>query len=300
MEGVKADLGVRDGGADRALVLAAHVDRDRPDRLPCGRRVRRRSPARWRCCGPASTTRSRPSCGRRPRSGSGDGGDRRSRRRRCRPGPRGGASSRWSATTRSTIAPDRVPADPQQPGDRRERHLLRQPRDDVLEVARVVRARPRPRHRLQPHAAVTAAQQPQLALDPAAAGAQIEVPPALDAAVVDLEPAGLAAAPSTRAAGAAAGPSRHPVGGEADVDHGCPGQAEQPLECRGDAHVALLARPLILRTASSLRAGRRRVTRVLRNLRRTSEAAKALLRRSTPRAFTHKSSGDPIIIEMPR
>ena len=33
VEGVKADLGVRDGGADRALVLAAHVDRDRPDRL---------------------------------------------------------------------------------------------------------------------------------------------------------------------------------------------------------------------------------------------------------------------------
>jgi hypothetical protein len=30
---------------------------------------------------------------------------------------------------------DRVPADPQQPGDRRERHLLRQPRDDVFEVA---------------------------------------------------------------------------------------------------------------------------------------------------------------------
>ena len=32
MEGVKADLGVRDGGADGALVLAAHVDRDRSNR----------------------------------------------------------------------------------------------------------------------------------------------------------------------------------------------------------------------------------------------------------------------------
>ena len=32
VEGVKADLGVRDAGADGALVLAAHVDRDRADR----------------------------------------------------------------------------------------------------------------------------------------------------------------------------------------------------------------------------------------------------------------------------
>src|SRR4051794_36402381 len=36
---------------------------------------------------------------------------------------------------------DRVPADSKQAGDRRERHLLRQPRDHVLEVARVRRAR---------------------------------------------------------------------------------------------------------------------------------------------------------------
>jgi hypothetical protein len=33
MEGVKADLGVGDGLADGALVLAAHVDRDGADRL---------------------------------------------------------------------------------------------------------------------------------------------------------------------------------------------------------------------------------------------------------------------------
>ena len=36
---------------------------------------------------------------------------------------------------------DRVPAHPQQPGDRRERHLLRQPGHDVFEVAGV-RAHP--------------------------------------------------------------------------------------------------------------------------------------------------------------
>ena len=40
VERVKADLGVRDRVADRALVLAAHVDRDRPDRVSCARRAR--------------------------------------------------------------------------------------------------------------------------------------------------------------------------------------------------------------------------------------------------------------------
>jgi hypothetical protein len=36
----------------------------------------------------------------------------------------------------------------------------------------------------------------------------------------------------------------HPLGTEADVDDGRPGEAEQPLECGRDAHVALLAEPL--------------------------------------------------------
>ena len=99
--------------------------------------------------------------------------------------------------------PDGVPADPQQPGDRRLGHLLRQPRHHVLEVAGVMRAGPSPRHRLQMHAAVRAAQPPQLALDHAPAGAEIQVPPALDAPVVDLAAAGRSArSASTPAAGA--------------------------------------------------------------------------------------------------
>src|SRR5215210_35313 len=64
---------------------------------------------------------------------------------------------------------DGVPADPEQPADRRARHLLGQPRHDVLEVARVMGARPGPWDRLHPHAAVATAQQPQLAFDHAAA-----------------------------------------------------------------------------------------------------------------------------------
>jgi hypothetical protein len=62
-----------------------------PGSTRAGRRAARRSPARSDCCGRGRTTRSPRSRGRRRWSGSGDGGDRRSRRRRCRPGRRAGA-----------------------------------------------------------------------------------------------------------------------------------------------------------------------------------------------------------------
>ena len=52
--------------------------------------------------------------------------------------------------------PNRVPGDPQEPGDRGLGHLLRKPGGYVLEVARVTRAGPGPRHRLKAHAAVAA------------------------------------------------------------------------------------------------------------------------------------------------
>jgi hypothetical protein len=58
--------------------------------------------------------------------------------------------------------PDRVPPNPKQAGDRRLGHLLGQPRDYVLEVAGVMGARTRPRHRLQMNPAVRAAKTPQL------------------------------------------------------------------------------------------------------------------------------------------
>src|SRR5829696_2319393 len=141
--------------------------------------------------------------------------------------------------------PDGVPADPEQAADRRARHLLRQPGDDVLEVARVRRAGPGPRDRLEPDAAHAAAQAPQLALDHAAVGAESQVAPALDASVVDLEPpAGLAAGRADASSAAQPHGHDHRVGGEYDADDGCSGQAEQPLECGGDAHVALLQGPL--------------------------------------------------------
>src|SRR5215217_5620615 len=94
-------------------------------------------------------------------------------------------SSSRSATTRSTIRPtvsQPILSNPQI-GVR----AICWASHDVLEVARVCRTRPGPRHRLHANTAGPAAQQPQLALDHAAAGAEIEVAPALDAAVMDLE-----------------------------------------------------------------------------------------------------------------
>src|SRR5215204_4594420 len=154
-------------------------------------------------------------------------------------------SSSCSAITRATIRPTVSQPILRQARDRRLGHLLGQPGDDVLKVARVTRARPRPRHRLEPNTAITAAEPAQLALDDAAVRAEIQVPPALDAAVVDLQPpAGLAAPGADPSPAAKPDNHDHPLGAEADVDHGCPGQAEQPLECGADAHVALLREPL--------------------------------------------------------
>ena len=44
--------------------------------------------------------------------------------------------------------PDRLPADPHQPGDPRLAHLLRQPRREIVEVARIARPAARPLNQL--------------------------------------------------------------------------------------------------------------------------------------------------------
>ena len=65
VEGVKADVGVRDALADRLLVAAGHVDRDGLDRLLALAERDRRSAAGSGRCRRASTTRSRRCCGQR-------------------------------------------------------------------------------------------------------------------------------------------------------------------------------------------------------------------------------------------
>src|SRR5215217_5258058 len=161
VERVKADLGLWDGGADGALVLAAHVDRDRPDRV-----LARPELVEEALQGGAVAPRLAPHD--RARAVVGDAGqvavmaavadlvD-------------ADADQALEAALVEVVGddafddpPDRVPADPQQAADRSARHLLGQPRDDVLEVARVRGARPGPRHRLHPHPAIAAVQQAQL------------------------------------------------------------------------------------------------------------------------------------------
>src|SRR4051812_6016672 len=146
------------------------------------------------------------------------------------------------------------------------------------------------------HAAVTAAQQPQLALDPAPRGAQIEMPPALDATVVDLQRAGLTAHRAD--APAAPQPDRHDHAqrSEADVDHRCPGQGEQPVQCRGDAHVALLVRPLSFEQPAACDAGRRRVTAVCATSEELLEPRTPCSRGYRYARLTHNSTGDPLLL----
>jgi hypothetical protein len=93
-----------------------------------------------------------------------------------------------------------------------------------------MRARPRPRDRLEPNTAVWTPEPAQLALDDAAIGAQVEVPPALDAPVVDLQvSAGLAALGADAPAAAQPDGYDHPLAGEAHIDGRRSGQTEQPL-----------------------------------------------------------------------
>jgi hypothetical protein len=239
VEGVKADLGVRDRLADRALVLAAHVDRDGADRVLAVAELGEELTE-----GGAVAARAAPHD--RARRVVGDRGQ------VAMVAP---PADLVDADADQFLEPalvevvshdalddlaDRAPTDAQQPRDRRLGHLLRQPRDDVFEVARVRRSGPRPRHRLQAHAAIAATQPAQLALDDAAVRAQVQVPPALQSPVVDLKTPALTALRADAPAPAQPHPHEHPFAGEADIDDGCPGQAEQPLECGGDAHVALL------------------------------------------------------------
>src|SRR4051794_8117906 len=193
---------------------------------------------------------------------------------------------------------DGPPPDPEQPRDRREGHLLRQPRDGVFEVARVRRPGPSPRHRLQADPATAAAQPAQLALDDAASATQIKVTPTLDAPIVDLKlAAGLPALRANPPAPPQTNGHDHPLGAEADIDHGRPGQTKQPVECAGDAHVALLCEPLTFKQRAASLRGRRRVDRHPRNLRELLDSPPTAQPRPGPRRsgryFPPRSTGDP-------
>jgi hypothetical protein len=249
---------VRDGLADRALVLAAHVDRDRSDQLPAGPEL----------------VEERPQDGAVATLGDphdvacvvvGDDGQ-------VAMAPAiahlvntehaQAVQAPWIETFGGHALddpPDGVPGDPHQPRDRVLGHLLRQISDHVLEVAREATARPRPRDRLDPHTAVAALNAPHPRGEEAALAAEVEMPPAREHRVMRRR----ADLPAARADPSPA-PQRdrndHPVKVEPDRLHRGAGKAEQPVECRGDAHAVLLEEPLSFRHPAASPNGRRRVT----------------------------------------
>jgi hypothetical protein len=100
---------------------------------------------------------------------------------------------------------------------------------------------PRPWHRLQTHSAHWAPEPAQLALDHAAVRAEVQVAPALDAPVVDLQvAAGLPAARADTSPAAQPDDDDDALAAKTDIDDRCSGQAQQPVEYGGDAHVVLL------------------------------------------------------------
>src|SRR5215217_8510187 len=68
-------------------------------------------------------------------------------------------------------------------------------------------------------------------------------------------PAGLPAARADPPATAQADGHDHPLGAERDVRHSSAGQAQQALECGGDAHVALPCEPLAIRQPAACAEG---------------------------------------------
>ncbi len=149
---------------------------------------------------------------------------------------------------------DRLPVDPQQRRDRRLRHLLREPGDDVLEIARVADGRAGERDRLDPHAAVRAPHPSQLALDEAPLRAEIEVAPAPQPRVTGRAQE-LAAARTDPPPPTQPDPNDHAARFETDPSHRHSRQPEHPVECRRDAHVALLRKPLIIDNQQPAREG---------------------------------------------
>jgi len=164
VEGIEADLCVRDARADGLLIAAGHVDRDRPDRLLAlaefvEEALQRRGVAALSA----------------PHDRAGGVIDDAGEVALAAAVGDLVAADRDQAAEPALVEvvgddagddlPDGRPADAQQPGDLCLGHLLRQPRDRVFEVAGVMGARPRPRDGLEVDPARRAAQPAQLALD---------------------------------------------------------------------------------------------------------------------------------------
>nr|WP_249012226.1 hypothetical protein [Conexibacter sp. DBS9H8] len=156
------------------------------------------------------------------------------------------------------------------------------------------------------HATVRATKKTQLALDMTARGTQVEVPPAFDPPVMDLQViAGLATGPAHPPATAQSDGHDHPDRRERHVDHRGSGQSQQAVECRADAHVALLLRVMASLGPSAMvdfkhpQACRERRRVATTNCATSNPAAAERSRCSEQdqrRQVTHNSTEDPVVL----
>jgi hypothetical protein len=123
-------------------------------------------------------------------------------------------------------------------------------------------------------------------------GAEIQVTPALDTPAVNLS-ADLAAGRADPSPSPQPDADDHPLSAEADIGDRCARETQQTVECRGDAHVVLLRKPLTFKQPAACRRGRRRVTCVLRNLRTNPASRKPCSGGPTYASLTTNRREDP-------
>ena len=120
------------------------------------------------------------------------------------------------------------------------------------------------------------------------------MPPPLDAPVVDLEvSARLPAAAAHPAPAPKAHGHDHPLTGEADIDDRRAREAQKPVECSRDAHVALLAGRLTLNSQRACRRGWRRVTAFCATSRTNPPPRKPCSANEPNPSLTPRPTGDP-------
>ena len=238
VERIECDLGVWQVVADRLLVAAGHVDRAPPDRvLAIAEQIEERLQGGGVATRGAPHDRPRGG-GRRPKSDTAARVGRRSRRSRSRPARAAAARrgdrrqpvarssrpcpTRFGVDRRSGSWPSAAPATP------------RCPRSHACGARRAWPTAPPPDARRSRDSEAG-----ELALDHAPVSTEIQMPPALQPAVMDLEPAGLAAAPAHSSPAPKPDGHDHPLGAKADIDDRRAGEAQKPVECGADAHLAL-------------------------------------------------------------
>ncbi len=190
--------------------------------------------------------------------------------------------------------PDRVPVDPQHPLDRRLVSPRRQPRDQTLEIARELGARPGERDALRARPMLRAPQAPATAMDLKPPDPEIKMPP--DRV---LRPRVLTRPRRVPALGADQPPAsqRHldhdNIGLEANLPDPHPRQTQKPGKCRRDAHAVPPCKPLTLDSQQPAGEGGGRVPNQRATCENYLRPAKTCSRGKSRRHHHHIDAGRP-------